>query len=562
MPANIAEPSDVAAASRAVAAAQRFVDASLGHVAQKSSQDGRVDMERMDRHQIVCYDLAYCASGLDGARRVLDEYGAGGVVEAAIAVAFAADVVSDLRARVDGRLGSFGVTPEVWSGTLGSEEVDALLETGRAPSFLEALAESAGQGTVPGGPVHLDEEFEMMAEAFRALGQDRIRPQAERVHRTNGDLPEDIIAAVAEMGGFSLTIPEEYGGSAGEGVDHTMAMVIATEWLTWASLGIGGALITRPEILTKAIVGYGTDEQKERWLPAIASGEAMVGVAVTEPDYGSDVANLRVRAQRTESGDGYIVSGVKTWCTFAGRANLLMLLARTGTNEDGHRGLSLFVVPKSPAPGHHFEETHVHPHGTGRMEGRAIDTLGYRGMHSYEVSFDNWFVPVEDLVGGVEGKGFYMQMDAFSNGRVQTAARAVGLMQAAYESALAYAHERRVFGKPLWEYQLTKAKLARMAALIQASRQYTYAVARMLSAGGGAGQREASMVKMYACRAAEWVTREAMQIHGGMGYAEEYEVSRYFVDARVLSIFEGAEETLALRVIIRRLLEDALAGGG
>ena len=192
------------------------------------------------------------------------------------------------------------------------------------------------------------------------------------------------------------------------------------------------------------------------------------------------------------------------------------------------------------------------------MEGRAIDTIGYRGMHSYEVAFEDWFVPAKNLIGGEEGlgRGFYLQMEGFENGRLQTAARAVGLMQAAFEAALDYARERKVFGKPILEYQLTRAKLARMAALIQGSRQFAYEVARLMAKGEGA--LEASMVKAYVCRAAEWVSREAMQIHGGMGYAEEFPVSRYFVDARVLSIFEGADETLALRVIARRLAEQTL----
>jgi (2S)-methylsuccinyl-CoA dehydrogenase len=194
------------------------------------------------------------------------------------------------------------------------------------------------------------------------------------------------------------------------------------------------------------------------------------------------------------------------------------------------------------------------------MEGRAIDTLGYRGMHSYEISFEDWVVPDDALVGGAEGlgKGFYFQMEGFENGRLQTAARAVGLMQAAFEAALDYARERKVFGRPILEYQLTRAKLARMAALIQGGRQFAYSVARLMAKGEGA--LEASMVKAYVCRAAEWVTREALQIHGGMGYAEEFPVSRYFVDARVLSIFEGADETLCLRVIARRLAEEALEG--
>jgi (2S)-methylsuccinyl-CoA dehydrogenase len=331
-------------------------------------------------------------------------------------------------------------------------------------------------------------------------------------------------------------------------------MVVATEELSWGSLGVGGSLITRPEILTRAIVRGGTEEQKERWLPRIATGELMVGVMVTEPDYGSDVANLKVTA--TAADGGYRINGVKTWATFAGRANILMLLARTDPDRTaGHRGLSLFVVDKAPAPGHSFSCSQERG---GKMEGRAIDTLGYRGMHSFEVAFDDWLVPAENLVGGEEGlgKGFYLQMEGFENGRLQTAARAVGLMEAAFGAGLAYAQERNVFGQPVLAYQLTKAKLVRMAALIQGGRQFAYEVSRRM--GRGEGTLEASMVKAYVCRAAEWVTREAMQVHGGMGYAEEFPVSRYFVDARVLSIFEGADETLCLRVIARRLTEQAL----
>ncbi|HYI44823.1 MAG TPA: acyl-CoA dehydrogenase, partial [Actinomycetota bacterium] len=240
-------------------------------------------------------------------------------------------------------------------------------------------------------------------------------------------------------------------------------------------------------------------------------------------------------------------------CTFAGRADLLMLLARTDPDKSkAHKGLSLFIVPKERGEGHGFELTQEEG---GKMEGRPIDTIGYRGMHSYEVALDNWYVPAENLIGGEKGmgRGFYLQMEGFENGRLQTAARALGLMQAAYEAAYDYAINRKVFGKALIEYELTRAKLARMAVLIQASRQFAYTVARLMAKGEGT--MEASMIKAYVCRAAEWVSREAMQIHGGMGYAEEFPVSRYYVDARVLSIFEGADEVLALKVIARRLLE-------
>jgi (2S)-methylsuccinyl-CoA dehydrogenase len=234
----------------------------------------------------------------------------------------------------------------------------------------------------------------------------------------------------------------------------------------------------------------------------------------------------------------------------------LVLLARTDPDrKKAHRGLSLFLVEKEPSDSLGFLLTQDNRDEAGRLEGRPIDTLGYRGMHSYELSFNNWFVPDEDLVGGEEGlgQGFYFQMAGFENGRLQTAARAIGVMQAAYETALDYAKNRTVFAEPIINYELTRVKLGTMAAIIQCSRQFSLEVARLM--GAGAGTMEASMAKAYVCRAAEWVTREAMQIHGGMGYAEEFAVSRYFVDARVLSIFEGADETLCLKVIVRRLLE-------
>jgi (2S)-methylsuccinyl-CoA dehydrogenase len=235
-----------------------------------------------------------------------------------------------------------------------------------------------------------------------------------------------------------------------------------------------------------------------------------------------------------------------------------MLLARTDPDRTkAHRGLSMFIVEKARADGKGFVLTQDSRESPGRLEGRPIDTIGYRGMHSYELAFSDWFVPDANLVGGEGGigQGFYLQMQGFENGRLQTAARALGVMQAAYDAAYSYASERKVFGSPVLDYQLTRVKLARMAATIQAIRQFAYRTARLMAKGEGT--LEASMVKAYGCRAAEWVTREAMQIHGGMGYAEEFPVSRYFVDARVLSIFEGADETLALKVIARRLLDGA-----
>ncbi len=533
----------------AVEAAARVISASAESLARAAADEGRISVAKLDRHQVLAYDLAHAASALEGCRVMLD-YGGQGELESVLARAFVADTVADLGARLVARDEVWGTDPAVL------QHAHDFVAEHRSPEFLEKLASQLpSHGT---GPTHLSDDFELVRETFHRFAEEKVRPVAEHVHRANADIPEEVISGLAEIGGFGLSVPEEYGGFASGGEHDYLGMIVATEELSWGSLGVGGSLITRPEILTRAIVQGGTDEQKQRWLPRIASGELMVGVMVTEPDYGSDVANIKVTATPTDG--GYRISGVKTWATFAGRADLLMLLARTDPDRStGHRGLSLFVVEKEAAPGHAF--AFERPDG-GKIEGRAIDTIGYRGMHSFEVAFDDWFVPAENLVGGEAGlgRGFYLQMEGFENGRLQTAARAVGLMQAAFEAGLSYAQERRVFGQSVFDYQLSQAKLARMAALIQAGRQFSYDVARRMAKGEGALQ--ASMVKAYVCRTAEWVTREAMQLHGGMGYAEEFPVSRYFVDARVLSIFEGADETLCLRVIARRLAEQALERTG
>jgi (2S)-methylsuccinyl-CoA dehydrogenase len=523
---------DLAAAASAVEAASRIVDTAFAHVAKNGG---------IDENQVVAYDLAHAAAAVENARAVLD-YGATGDVEGRIACAFVADAVADVVTRMIGRDDQWGVDP----GELSSS--GEFVRTFRDPAFLASLVGEQG-------PRHLDSDFEMVQDTFRRFADEKIAPVAEHIHRTNGDIPEDLIQGLAELGTFGLSVPEEYGGFAAGGEGEYMAMVVATEELSRGSLGAGGSLITRPEILTRALVKGGTEEQKKHWLPQLAAGEIMNAVAVTEPDFGSDVAGLKVTA--TRDGDEYVINGVKTWCTFAARADVLMVLARTDPDRSKtHRGLSLFIVPKERGEGHGFQFSQE---GGGRMEGRPIDTIGYRGMHSYEVAFDSWRVPADNLIGGEAGlgRGFYLQMEGFENGRLQTAARAVGVMQAAYEAAYDYAINRKVFGQPISEYQLTQVKLARMAVIIQSARQFMYKVARLMAAGEGA--MEASMVKAYVCRAAEWVTREAMQIHGGMGYAEEFPVSRYFVDARVLSIFEGADETLALKVIARRLVERATA---
>jgi (2S)-methylsuccinyl-CoA dehydrogenase len=526
-------PPDLDGATGLLAEAQWVIASGLSELKKRGGPE---------QSQSLAYDIAHAASALATAKSAL-RYGQHGENESRLAAAFLALALSDLAARVLGHEQSWGVSDDWYRPFAG------FVSTHASPAFLASLATTSGDR-------HLDDDFQPVAELFHRFAEEQVRPHAEHVHRTNGDIPESIISGLAELGGFGLSIPEAFGGFSTGGQSEYLGMVVATEELSWGSLGIGGSLITRPEIMTRALLSGGTSAQKERWLPRLASAEVLAAIAVTEPDFGSDVASINTTA--TQTAGGWVINGTKTWCTFAARANVLVLLARTDPDRStAHRGLSLFLVEKEVSDSKGFVLSQDGANGSGRLEGRPIDTLGYRGMHSYELSFDNWFVPDENLVGGEQGlgHGFYFQMAGFENGRLQTAARAIGVMQAAYEAALEYAQNRTVFGEPIINYELTQVKLGTMAAIIQCSRQFALDVARLM--GEGEGTMEASMAKAYVCRAAEWVTREAMQIHGGMGYAEEFAVSRYFVDARVLSIFEGADETLCLKVIARRLLEQA-----
>ncbi len=525
---------DLTTATEAIELAAAVVRSAVARLAETGS---------VDADQVLAYDIAHAAAAVETARSMLD-YGAKGDDEGGLTCLFVADAIADLGSKLWGREAMWGVAADALDGARD------FVAAWRDPAVLASFAETPGDR-------HLDDDFELVQDTFRRFAEDQVVPVAEHIHRENSDIPEELIQGLAEMGLFGLSIPEEYGGFATGGESDYYGMVIATEELSRGSLGAAGSLITRPEILARALEAGGTEDQKQAWLPRLATGEIMNAVAVTEPDYGSDVAGVKVTATRTDDGTGFLVNGTKTWCTFGARADVLMVLARTDADRSkGHRGLSILIVPKERGDGHGFVNSADHDFGTGTMEARPIDTIGYRGMHSYEIAFDNWFVPAENLIGGAdgEGRGFYYQMAGFENGRLQTAARAVGVMQAAYEEALDYAQNRVVFGENIVEYQLTRAKLGRMAAIIQASRQFAYQVGRMMAKGEG--KMEATLIKAYVCKAAEWVTREALQIHGGMGYAEEYTVSRLFVDARVLSIFEGADETLCLKVIARSMVAD------
>ncbi len=531
----------------ALAAGERLAEGAFRHIRFACERDGRVDAERLDDHQLAIYELAFSSAELRAARCALDC--CTGDLEHDLAQAFGAEALANLRNRLAASPADYGVDRDA----LGALDGDVAARL-RGAAFLSDLGARVARHPNPllGGE-RLAADKRLMRDTFRRFADDVVGPRAEAIHRKDLLVPEGILGGVRQLGCFGLCVPERFGGLLPDDGEDSLGMIIATEELSRGSLGAAGSLITRPEIMARALLAGGTEAQKMRWLPAIATGEKLVAISVTEPNTGSDVAAVALKARR--SSDGWRLDGGKTWCTFAGKADVMLVLARTDPDPaSGHRGLSLFLVEKPSTDGDHFDYS---PAEGGRVSGRAIATIGYRGMHSFEVHYDDFFVPQDCLVGGDDGlgRGFYYTMRGFSGGRIQTAARATGVMQAAFEAALAHAGQRRVFGKAVADFQLTRFKLARMAYLLMASRLYTYHVAGLMDAGGG--QMEASLVKLYACKAAEWVCREAMQIHGGMGYAEESPVSRYFLDARVLSIFEGAEETLALKVVGRALVEAA-----
>ena len=377
-------------------------------------------------------------------------------------------------------------------------------------------------------------------------------PHAEHIHRTDAIVPEEFITKMSELGFFGLSVPEEFGGVE----MGNLAMILTTEELSRASLAAAGSLITRPEILTKALLGGGTDDQKKEWLPRLASGEIMVGISVTEPDIGSDVASVKCRADKAEvdGKPGWKINGPKSWCTFAGRANVLALLARTDPNPaSGAKGLSLFIVPKESFTGHDFECTSP---GGGRMSGKADATPGYRGMHSFTLQLEDYWVPAENLVGlsSGEGRGFYLQMAGFAAGRLQTGGRACGLAQAALAETAGYVVDRQQFDQPLSEFQLTQYTLGRMAAKLAGARAITYAAARAMDEDERKAAPLAAQAKLLACDVAVDVSQQGQLMHGGWGYAEEYPISRYVVDAQVLPIFEGVKPILELKVVGRAVL--------
>ena len=404
-----------------------------------------------------------------------------------------------------------------------------------------------------------DETAALTRDAARDFARNEVAPIAQQIHREDLLVPDDLITKFAAQGFFGSSIPEEYGGT---GMGY-LPMVVMTEELSAASLGAAGSLHTRPEILAHALQTGGTEAQKQEWLPKLASGEALVAIGVTEPDVGSDNANLQCRATPAEVDGrrGWRLNGAKAWSTFSGRADVIAMLVRTNPNvEAAGRGLSVFIVPKDPHYGYEWRQTQ--PEG-GSMTGTANPTPGYRGMHSYTIAIDNYFVPHENLVGEDEGlnRGFALQMGGFAVGRLQTGARACGVAQASLEKACQYVNQREQFGMPIGKYQLTEHRIGEMVARIAAARQLTYAAARNFNSRG----IEAPMAKLLACDVAVGrprTSQAAQQLHGGWGYSEEDPIARYVIDALVLPIFEGVKPILELKVIGRQLLRRELAPRG
>ena len=526
-------------------------------VATLCSRDGRLDAKRLDAHQWVCYELALASADLLAAKTLVATKADASAIDRGLAAAFATEAIGSVLDRLQGIFLECDLGPSELHQIAGSTELIRLRKEAGSGAVLAKLGKQLAASSGEIAEVELDEQATIARDAFRRFATEVVAPIAEKIHRNDLTVPETLLAPMREMGVFGLSIPETYGGSAPAGRENTPMMLAVTEALSEASLAAAGSLITRPEILARALLAGGTEQQKGEWLPKIAAGDPLCAIAITEPNFGSDVANLALQATRTDG--GWLLNGAKTWCTFAGKAGVLMVVTRTDPDKSkGHRGLSLLLVEKPSYDGHEFT---YHQQKGGRLHGRAIPTIGYRGMHSFDLAFDNFFVPEANLIGreGGLGKGFYLTMTGMVGGRMQTAGRALGVMRAALGAAIRYAKDRKVFDAALIDYPLTQVKLAQMAARFAACRQLAYAIGRQLDSGGG--RMEASLVKLLACRSAEFVTREAQQIHGGMGYAEETAVSRYFVDARVLSIFEGAEETLALKVVAKTLLETALSPG-
>jgi (2S)-methylsuccinyl-CoA dehydrogenase len=535
------------AAEAAAALRDRAVEA----VAAKVSSGGKIDGAALEREQRAAHGLAWIATYVEAIRQITDYArrmegeGRFGEMERLLVQIGAAEYLSQLFGGVmmsQGeivRMHELGLTKDQHVAIL-TEPVVQLI-TGTTPETRARSVEliKGAQGTATFGDTGLDETLQAIRDEMRRFSEAEVVPNAQDWHLKDEYVPLPLIAKMSELGVFSLTLPEEYGG-LGLGKE---AMCVVSEELSRGYIGVG-SLGTRSEIAEELILNGGTDAQKQEWLPKIASGEVLPTAVFTEPNTGSDLASLTTRA--VKDGDVYRITGQKTWITHAARADLMTVLARTDPKEKGYRGLSMFLAPKPRG-------IDDNPFPAEGMTGGEIEVLGYRGMKEFDISFDGFAVPAANLLGGMEGQGFKQLMQTFEAARIQTAARAIGVAQAALDLGLRYGMERVQFGKPIIKFPRVSDKLAMMAAEILLARQLTYFAAREKDAGRRC-DLEAGMAKLLAARVAWAAADNALQIHGGNGFALEYPVSRVLCDARILSIFEGAAEIQA-HVIARRLFE-------
>jgi (2S)-methylsuccinyl-CoA dehydrogenase len=542
---------DLASVTReAVRAAEAVLQDATRAVRSRVAKDNQTVDRMLDREQRATHALAWLATYVEGVRQLcayaqrMHEAGRLGELEQLIVEIGLGEYLAQIQGGIPMSQGEIARPADMGLSAAAVERrmagpLEEFFTAGneRRRSRLTELMISRHDATI--GDCGLDETLAAIRDQMRKFADSEVVPHAQEWHRANRYIPLDIIVQMSELGVFGLTIPEAYGG-LGLGKE---SMCVVSEELARGYIGVG-SLGTRSEIAAELILSGGTEEQKNEWLPKLASGEVLPTAVFTEPNTGSDLASLRTRAVR--EGDTYKVSGNKTWITHPVRADLMTLLVRTNPQESGHRGLSMLLAQKRRG-------TDENPFPAAGMSGTEIEVLGYRGMKEYEIAFDAFEVPAANLLGGVEGLGFKQLMQTFESARIQTAARAIGVAQAAMEQALAYAQQRQQFGQPIVNFPRVSDKLAMMATEIMIARQLTYFAARQKDSGRRC-DLEAGMAKLLAARVAWAAADNAVQIHGGNGFALEFPVSRLLCDARILSIFEGAAEIQA-QVIARRLLD-------
>ncbi|PFG64960.1 (2S)-methylsuccinyl-CoA dehydrogenase [Thioclava sp. ES.031] len=511
-----------------------------------TEKDGRISGAALEANQYRAHGLAWLTTyqqslkQLHGWATRLAEEGKLGEMEKLIVQIGFGEYLAQIAGGIQMNQGEMVRLADMDVSWTPSEAAAKLIAQGNSNAARMRLVELMRdvQGRSIFGQSGLDEDLEMIREQFYRYAEDRVKPNAHEWHLKDELIPMEIIEELAELGVFGLTIPEEYGGL---GLSKA-SMVVVTEELSRGYIGVG-SLGTRSEIAAELIICGGTEEQKQKWLPGLSTGEILSTAVFTEPNTGSDLGSLRTRA--VKDGDDWLVTGNKTWITHAQRTHVMTLLARTDPATDNYKGLSMFLAEKTPG-------TDDNPFPTEGMTGGEIEVLGYRGMKEYELGFDNFRVKGENLLGGEEGKGFKQLMETFESARIQTAARAVGVAQSALEIGMQYAIDRKQFGKSLIEFPRVSSKLAMMAVETMIARQLTYFSAWEKDHGHRC-DLEAGMAKLLGARVAWAAADNALQIHGGNGFALEYQISRILCDARILNIFEGAAEIQA-QVIARRLL--------